>query len=66
MFEKLYEDLFRKRSEMINLKKDEPLPLYIEDLVEEFDQKAKVYQSDPKFEQLEVDPIDLQDTLRNE
>jgi len=65
MFEKLYEDLYRKRAEVINLKEDEAMPLFYEDLVAEFDQKVKIYEMDEKFKKLEIDPFDVQDTLKS-
>lgn len=61
MFEKLYDDIYSQRAEIIQNKMSAD---QIKDLVQEFNNKVKLHEMDENFKKMEVEPIDVGDTKR--
>ena len=61
MYEKLYDDIYGQREDILM---DKMSKEQITDLVNEFNNKAKLYELDADFKKLVVDPFDIKDTLK--
>jgi hypothetical protein len=61
MYEKLYDDVYIQRAEILTNKMSDE---QVKDLVGEFNNKVKLHELDDSFKKLEVPPFEVKDTVK--